>query len=87
MSTDRHPTRPTPDSTVRPTTDREYAREGDNQLVAIEPGDYDIAVVAFVPDDATIADAQYIGCEVRKQLEAAAAETAGDTDAGGADGC
>lgn len=63
--------------TDRPITTREYAREGDNQLIDISPGDFDIAVVAFVPDSASIADAQYIGAEVRKQLEAAAAETAG----------
>lgn len=79
MSTDRH----IPGSTVRPTTDREYARAGDNQLVAISPGDYDIAVVAFVPESASIADAQYIGTEVRKQLESAAAETSGHADDGG----
>lgn len=78
MSTD-HPNtdHPNTDRTVRPTTTREAARERDHQLVTIDPGDYAISVVAFVPDSASVADAQYIGAEVRKALEAAAADPDG----------
>lgn len=52
------------------------------RLIAIDERETGIAVVAFVPDEAAVCDAQYVAADVRKALESAAAT---DDGPGGGD--
>lgn len=71
MSTDSP--NPTQSEHSMPNVESETARDCENTLVCVDDPNSGISVVAMIPESAAMADAQYLGLELRKSIVAAAA--------------